>query len=61
MGPLVLGHAAPVVLDALTGAMQNGTSFGMPTLLEVELAELVRARMPHVEMLRLCRAGRKRP
>ncbi len=56
-GPLVLGHAAPVVLDALSVAMQDGTSFGMPTALEVELAELVRARMPHVEMLRFVSSG----
>jgi glutamate-1-semialdehyde 2,1-aminomutase len=56
-GPLVLGHAAPVVLDALTAAMRRGTSFGMPTGLEVELGELVRERMPHVEMLRFVSSG----
>lgn len=47
-GPLVLGHASPIVLGALESAMQNGTSFGMPTELEVLLAELIRQRMPHV-------------
>ena len=41
-GPLVLGHAPPVVLDALRRAMRRGTSFGIPTELEVELAELDR-------------------
>jgi glutamate-1-semialdehyde 2,1-aminomutase len=56
-GPLVLGHAAPVVLDALRATMARGTSFGIPTGLEVELAELVRARMPHVEMLRFVSSG----
>jgi glutamate-1-semialdehyde 2,1-aminomutase len=56
-GPLVLGHAAPPVLDAIEGAMRNGTSFGIPTGLEVELAELVRERMPHVEMLRFVSSG----
>ena len=56
-GPLVLGHAAPVVLDALRETMARGTSFGIPTRLEVELGELVRARMPHVEMLRFVSSG----
>jgi glutamate-1-semialdehyde 2,1-aminomutase len=56
-GPLVLGHAAPVVLDALRETMARGTSFGIPTGLEVELGALVRARMPHVEMLRFVSSG----
>src|SRR5689334_17945488 len=56
-GPLILGHAAPAVLDALSDTMQRGTSFGIPTELELELAELVIARMPHVEMLRFVSSG----
>ena len=56
-GPLVLGHAAPPVLDALAHAMARGTSFGIPTELETELAELVTERMPHVEMLRFVSSG----
>ena len=56
-GPLVLGHAPPSVLEALSRVMQNGTSFGIPTALELELAELVVARMPHVEMLRFVSSG----
>ena len=56
-GPLVLGHAAPVVLDALDRAMRRGTSFGIPTEAEVELAELIHARMPHLEMLRFVSSG----
>lgn len=56
-GPLVLGHASPPVLDALHETMQRGTSFGIPTELELELAELVRARMPHLEMLRFVSSG----
>src|SRR6185503_16417265 len=39
-GPLVLGHAHPMVIDALDDAMRNGTSFGMPTELELKLGEL---------------------
>jgi len=56
-GPLVLGHAHPMVLDALEAAMRNGTSFGMPTKLELDLGELIRERMPHVEMLRFVSSG----
>jgi glutamate-1-semialdehyde 2,1-aminomutase len=56
-GPLVLGHAPPVVLDAVGRAMRRGTSFGIPTEAEVELAELVTERMPHVEMLRFVSSG----
>jgi len=56
-GPLVLGHAAPVVLDALRETMERGTSFGIPTGLELTLGELVRDRMPHLEMLRFVSSG----
>jgi glutamate-1-semialdehyde 2,1-aminomutase len=56
-GPLVLGHASPIVIDALERTMANGTSFGMPTELEVQLGELIRERMPHVEMMRFVSSG----
>ncbi|MEO5904227.1 MAG: glutamate-1-semialdehyde 2,1-aminomutase [Gemmatimonadaceae bacterium] len=56
-GPLVLGHAHPMVLDAIDAVMRDGTTFGMPTELEVDLAELIRARMPNVEMLRFVSSG----
>jgi glutamate-1-semialdehyde 2,1-aminomutase len=56
-GALALGHASPPVLDAIAEAMHRGTSFGAPTELEVELGELVRQRMPHVEMLRFVSSG----
>ncbi|HEX8946307.1 MAG TPA: glutamate-1-semialdehyde 2,1-aminomutase [Gemmatimonadaceae bacterium] len=56
-GPLVLGHAPPAVLDALSVAMRRGTSFGIPTELEVQLGELIVDRMPHVEMLRFVSSG----
>ena len=56
-GPLVLGHAPPSVLAAIGKAMAHGTSFGIPTELEVELGTAVRDRMPHVEMLRFVSSG----
>jgi glutamate-1-semialdehyde 2,1-aminomutase len=46
-----------MVLDAIDAAMRDGTSFGMPTELEVKLGELIRDRMPHVEMLRFVSSG----
>jgi glutamate-1-semialdehyde 2,1-aminomutase len=56
-GPLILGHAAPAVLDAVEETMRRGTSFGIPTALEIDLAELVMARMPHLEMMRFVSSG----
>src|SRR5260370_11907600 len=56
-GPLVLGHAPPAVLDALDQVMRNGPSFAIPTELELHLAELVGARMPHLPMLRVVFGG----
>ena len=56
-GPLVLGHAHPDVIGAVRDAVALGTSFGAPTELEVQLGELVTARMPHLEMLRFVSSG----
>jgi glutamate-1-semialdehyde 2,1-aminomutase len=56
-GPLILGHAHPKVVEAVTAAARRGTSFGAPHPGEVELAELVCRRMPAVEMLRLTSSG----
>ena len=56
-GPLVLGHAPAVVLAALEETMRRGTSFGIPTELEVRLAELITERMAHIEMLRFVSSG----
>lgn len=56
-GPLILGHAHPQVVAALTDAASRGTTFGAPTRAEVELAEEVCARMPAIEKLRLVSSG----
>ena len=56
-GPMILGHAHPAVVEAVKRAVDDGTSFGAPTLAETKLAELVKARMPHIEMLRLVNSG----
>jgi glutamate-1-semialdehyde 2,1-aminomutase len=56
-GPLICGHAHPDVVAAIDAAAARGTSFGAPTLAEVELAEEVARRMPAVEMLRMTSSG----
>ena len=56
-GPLILGHADPRVIGALNKAAARGTSFGAPSPLEVELAELVQSFMPNLEMLRFVNSG----
>ena len=56
-GPLILGHAHPVVQEAALQAVARGTTFGAPTEAEVELAELVVAAFPSVEMLRMVNSG----
>jgi glutamate-1-semialdehyde 2,1-aminomutase len=56
-GPLIHGHAHPVVLDALSAAAAKGTSFGAPTPAEVELAVEVTRRIDGVDMLRMTSSG----
>jgi glutamate-1-semialdehyde 2,1-aminomutase len=56
-GPLILGHAPPVVVDAVSRQAALGTSFGAPTELETMLAERVTRAMPDVEMMRFVSSG----
>jgi glutamate-1-semialdehyde 2,1-aminomutase len=56
-GPLIHGHAHPAVLAAIAEAAALGTTFGAATAAEVELAEIVCARMPAVDMLRMTSSG----
>jgi len=56
-GPLILGHAHPLVVAAVQDAAQQGTSFGAPSPLEVELAGRVATLMPAVEMMRFVNSG----
>jgi glutamate-1-semialdehyde 2,1-aminomutase len=56
-GPLILGHAHPSVIEAITAAAREGTSYGAPTPAEVELAEAVRGFFPSMEMLRFVNSG----
>ncbi|MGH7354942.1 MAG: glutamate-1-semialdehyde 2,1-aminomutase [Candidatus Rokuibacteriota bacterium] len=56
-GPLILGHAPSGVVEAVAAAAARGTSYGAPTPGEVELAELVAAAYPSMEMVRLVSSG----
>ncbi|MDC3415682.1 glutamate-1-semialdehyde 2,1-aminomutase [Aquibacillus sp. 3ASR75-54] len=56
-GPLILGHADERVVRKLKEVTENGTSFGAPTLIENELAKLVRERVPSIEMVRMVNSG----
>lgn len=56
-GPLVLGHAHPQVVEALERAVRRGTSYGAPTPLEVEIAQVIIGQMPSIDLLRLVNSG----
>ncbi len=56
-GPMILGHAHPEVIDAICRTAADGTSFGAPTPLEVELAELVCDSVPSLEKVRFVNSG----
>jgi glutamate-1-semialdehyde 2,1-aminomutase len=56
-GPMILGHRHPEILKALSRVLERGTSFGAPTDLEIELAELVIDAVPSVERVRMVNSG----
>ena len=56
-GPLILGHAAPTVIEAVIAAARNGTSFGASTPAEADLAELVISAFPHMQKVRFVSSG----
>jgi glutamate-1-semialdehyde 2,1-aminomutase len=56
-GPLILGHAAPEVIDAVIAAARNGTSFGASTAAEADLAEVVLSAFPQMQKVRFVNSG----
>jgi glutamate-1-semialdehyde 2,1-aminomutase len=56
-GPLILGHASPAVVGAVVDAASRGTSYGMPTAGEVDLAAAITAAYPSMQMVRLVSSG----
>lgn len=56
-GPMIMGHAHPEVVAAVSAAASSGTSFGAPTLSELELAEQLIEMVPSIEQVRLVNSG----
>lgn len=56
-GAMILGHQHPRVMEGVEEAIRSSTSFGAPTLLEIEIAELVLKMMPSIEMVRFVNSG----
>jgi glutamate-1-semialdehyde 2,1-aminomutase len=56
-GPLILGHNHPKVYDKIVSTLQNGSSFGAPTRMENELADLILSRNPFIEKIRFVSSG----
>lgn len=56
-GPMILGHAHPMVIQAVQHAAENGLSYGAPTRLETELAQLICTMIPSIEQIRFVNSG----
>ncbi|MBI4822772.1 MAG: glutamate-1-semialdehyde 2,1-aminomutase [Nitrospirae bacterium] len=56
-GPMILGHSQPDVISAIKSALQRGTSYGAPTPLEIELADLVIKAYPSMDKVRMVSSG----
>lgn len=56
-GPMILGHAHQPVISAIQSKAEDSTSFGAPTLLEIEMAELIRSMTPNVDLVRMVNSG----
>ena len=56
-GPMILGHAYESVVDAIVEKAKLGTSFGMPTQIETQIAELAISMVPNIEMIRFVNSG----
>lgn len=56
-GPLILGHSHPKIVSKLKNAVENGTSYGAPTILETNLAKIVNKIFPSMEIMRMVNSG----
>src|SRR5688572_18056033 len=56
-GPMVLGHAYEPVVEAIRQRVADSTSFGDPTELEIEMAELIKSMVPNVDLIRMVSSG----
>lgn len=56
-GPMLLGHAYPPVINAVVEKAKKGTSFGAPTEIETEIAQLATTMVPHIDQIRFVNSG----
>ncbi len=56
-GPMILGHAHQPIIDAIRAKAEDSTSFGAPTEVEIQMAELVKKMVPNVELIRMVNSG----
>jgi glutamate-1-semialdehyde 2,1-aminomutase len=56
-GPMILGHAYQPVVDAIRSKVEDSTSFGAPTELEIQMAELIKKMVPNVDLIRMVNSG----
>lgn len=56
-GPMILGHAYEPIVKAIQEIAMNSTSYGAPTLLEIEMAELIKSMAPNVDLIRMVSSG----
>jgi glutamate-1-semialdehyde 2,1-aminomutase len=56
-GPMILGHAHPAITAAIQGQVENGTSYGMPTALEIAMAKLIKSMVPNIDLIRMVNSG----
>ncbi len=56
-GPMILGHRPPEVIQAISDALENGTSYGAPTEMEVNLAKMIVETVPSIEIVRMVNSG----
>src|ERR1700712_1286116 len=56
-GPMILGHAYEPIVKAIQDKVMSSTSFGAPTLLEIEMAELIKSMVPNVDLIRMVSSG----
>lgn len=56
-GPLILGHSSDIALQGVMEVLKNGSTFGMPTAIEVEVAQLIAEVVPAIEMVRMVSSG----
>lgn len=56
-GPMILGHAYEPIVEAIREKVYDSTSYGAPTELEIEMAELIKSMVPNVDLIRMVSSG----